>query len=79
VRVHRDAAPVVAHGDREILVQFHLDAGGVTGHRLVHRVIEDLGHQMVQRALVGAADIHAGAFAHRLEPLEHLDVRGVVV
>ena len=29
-----------------------------------------------RRLLVGAADIHAGPPAHRLEPLEHLDVGG---
>jgi hypothetical protein len=28
----------------------------------------------MQRLLVGAADIHSGAPAHRLEPLQHLDV-----
>src|SRR5690606_36172630 len=34
---------------------------------------------MVQRALVGAADVHAGAAANGLEPFEHLDCRGVVI
>jgi hypothetical protein len=34
---------------------------------------------MVQRPLVGAADIHAGPPPHRLQPLQHLDVvRGIV-
>ena len=33
---------------------------------------------MVQRPLIGAADIHAGAAAHRLEAFEHLDIgRGI--
>ena len=32
----------------------------------------------MQRLLVGAADVHAGAPAHRLEPLQHLDIaRGI--
>ena len=44
------------------------------GDRLVHGVVEHLGEEVMQRLLVGAADIHAGAPAHRLEPLEHLDV-----
>ncbi len=52
----------------------HLDAGGMARHRLVHRIVDDLGEQVVQRLLVGAADIHAGAAAHRLEAFEHLDV-----
>jgi hypothetical protein len=78
MRVDGDAAPVVADGDGMVFVQLHLDAGGVAGHRLVHGVVEHLGHQMVQRALIGAADIHAGAFAHGLQPLQHLDGGGVV-
>ena len=48
------------------------------GDRLVHGVVEHLGDQVVQRPLVGAADVHARPLAHRLEPLEHLDGAGVV-
>jgi hypothetical protein len=33
---------------------------------------------VVKRALVGPADVHAGPAAHRLEPFEHLNRRGVV-
>jgi hypothetical protein len=49
----------------------HLDEGGVAGDGLVHRVVDDFGEQVVQRLLVGAADIHAGAAAHRLQPFQH--------
>ena len=73
VRVDRDAAAVVADGQREVGVQLHLDPGGVAGHRLVHGVVEDLGGQVVQRPLVGAADVHARAPPDRLQPLQHLD------
>ena len=46
--------------------------------RFVHRVVDDFGEQMVQRLFVGAADIHAGTAAYRLEPFQHLDVgRGI--
>ena len=41
-------------------------------------VVEDLGGEVVQRALVGAADVHAGAAADGLEPFEHLDRGGVI-
>jgi hypothetical protein len=33
---------------------------------------------MMQRLLVGAADVHAGTAADRLKPLQHLDVLGGV-
>ena len=46
----------------------------VPGQRLVHRVVDDFSEQMMQRLLVGAADIHARPAPHRFQPLEHLDV-----
>jgi hypothetical protein len=78
MRVDGDAAPVVADGDRMVFMHLHLDAGGVARHRLVHGVVEHLGHQMVQGALIGAADIHARTLAHGLQPLQHLDGGGIV-
>lgn len=76
MRVDGDAAAVVADHHAEIAQQFDLDAAGMARHRLVHRVVQDLGDQVVQRAFVGAADIHAGPLAHRLQPLQHLDRGG---
>jgi len=43
------------------------------GHRLVHRIVDNLGKEMMHRVGVGAADIHAGTAAHWLEALEDLD------
>jgi DNA gyrase subunit B len=45
---------------------------------LVDPVVHDLPDQVVQAALAGRADVHAGALAHRLEALEDRD-RGRVV
>ena len=56
-----------------------LDEVGVTGDRFVHRVVDDFGEEVMQRLLVGAADIHAGAHAHGLEAFEHADGGSVVV
>ncbi len=79
MRVGGDAAPIVGDPGRAIRLQHDLDALGVTGDGLVHRIVQDLGEQMVQRALIGAADIHARPAAHRLEPLEHLDRMRAIV
>ena len=57
-------------------LELHLDPGGVAGHRLVHGVVDHLGEQVVQRLLVGAADVHARPTPHRLEAFEDLDVGG---
>ena len=56
-----------------------LDMVGVARHRLVHGVVDHLGEEVMHRLLVGAADIHAGAPAHGLEPFQHLDVGGGIV
>ena len=78
VGIDGDAAPVVAHTEGAVGVQAHLDDLGVAGDGLVHGVVEHLGEQVVQGALVGAADVHARAPAHGLQPLQHLDVLGGV-
>ena len=51
----------------------------VAGQRLVDRVVDDLPDEVVQAALAGRADVHAGALAHRLEALEDGDLARVVV
>ena len=56
-----------------------LDAVAEAGQRLVDGVVHDLLHQVVQAALAGGADVHAGTLADGLEALEHLDRAGVVV
>ena len=76
--VDRDAAPVVANRHRRVGRQFKIDAAGVPGHRLVHGVVENFSHQMMQGALVHPADIHAGPAAHGFQPLQNLDILGGV-
>ena len=79
VDVGRDAAAVVAHRDRAVGVEDHLDPVAIAGQRLVDRVVDDLEHHVVQAgAVVGVADVHAGPAAHRLEALEDLDRGGIV-
>ena len=79
MRIDRDAAPVVGHADEPVGFELDLDPVGMAGDRLVHRVVDHFGEDVMQRLLVGAADIHAGPAAHRLEPLQHLDVARRIV
>ena len=76
MRVDRNAAAVVAHGDPAMGAELQLDPAGKAGDRLVHRIVERLGGEMMQGPLVGAADIHAGPAAHRFQALEDFDVLG---
>ena len=59
-------------------LQSYVDAVGVAGNGLIHRIIEDFGGQMVQGTVVGAADIHAGAVPDGLQPFENLDIGGII-
>ena len=78
MRIDRHAAPVVGDRQEAFLVELDLDPGGVAGDRLVHGIVDHLGEEVMHGLLVGAADVHAGAAAHRLEALEDLDVGGGV-
>jgi hypothetical protein len=78
VRVDRDAAPVVAtvtEPSARCSTSMRL-AWPATASSMA--LSKNLGDQVVQRALVGAADIHARPLADRLQPFENLDGRGVV-
>ena len=48
----------------------------MAGHGFVHGIVDDFRRQVMQGVGVGAADIHAGAAAHRFQPLQHLDILG---
>ena len=60
MRIDGNAAAVVGDGQKSFRVEFDLDEGGMACERLVHRVVDDFGEQMMERFLVGPADIHAG-------------------
>jgi hypothetical protein len=45
----------------------------MTRDRLVHRVVEHFGGEVVERALVRTADVHARTAANRLKPFQHFD------
>ncbi len=78
VDVGGDAAPVVDHPAAAVGQQGDVDPGGVAGHGLVDRVVDHLPHAVVQAGGPGAADVHAGALADRVETLQDLHVVGPV-
>ncbi len=79
MRVDRDAAAVVADRQAVAGVELDLDPRRMAGDRLVHRIVDHFGGEVVQSAGVGPADIHAGPAAHRLEALEDLDRGSIVI
>lgn len=76
---HGNAASVIGDGEETLGIEMDLDEIGVACDGLVHGVVDDFGKEVVQRLLVGAANIHAGPHAHRFQPFEHADRRGTVI
>lgn len=75
VHVHRHAAAVVGHLAAAVLVQGHFDLPGVTGQRLVDRVVDHFLRQMVRARSVG---IHARAAFDRVQARQHFNIGGVI-
>src|SRR5690606_18233753 len=71
VDVDRDPAAVVLDGNRSVRVNDNLDICTEAGYGLVDRVVDDLPDQVVQTALAGGADVHAGPLPYGLESLQN--------
>ncbi len=80
VHLGRNAAAVVAHRAGPVGIEGDGDLLRIARERLVDGVVHDLVDHVVQaRAVIGVADIHAGALAHGIEALEDLDAVGAIV
>ena len=55
------------------------DLVAAAGHGLVDAVVDDLVDEVLEAALVSAADVHAGAAPHGFTPAEDLDILGGIV
>jgi hypothetical protein len=60
---------------RVVDVDRDVDVRAVTGQGLVDRVVDHLVDQVMEaRPVIGVADVHAGALADALEPLQDADI-----
>jgi hypothetical protein len=78
MHVDRNAAAVVADGNRAVHVHGHFDFCAITGEMFIDRVVENFENHVVQSALVRIADIHSGALPHRLQTFQFIDLSRVV-
>ena len=76
--VDGNAAAVVAHRHTAVGVDGDHDLVAVAGQGLVDRVVDQLPDQVVEAALIGGPDVHAGTPPHGLQALENLDLFGGV-
>ena len=69
MNIHRDAASVVADGNRAVHMNGHFNLIAMTRQMFVHGIVQHLADAMMQRAFIRAADVHARLLAHSLQPL----------
>ena len=78
--IHRDTTAIILDRDGLIGVDDHADFRAVTRQSLVDGVIHQFKDHVVQAgAIVGIADVHTRALAHRIQSLEDFDAGGIVV
>ena len=81
VNIHGNPAPVVADGNRVIRVNFDGHIVRVACQSFVDAIVHDFIDHVVQAgAVVSVTDIHAGAFANRLQAFENFDrIRAILL
>jgi hypothetical protein len=50
----------------------------MASYSFIHGIVDNLGEQVVQRAVIGSANIHTRAQPHGLKPFKNLNVFGGV-
>ena len=74
MNVGRDAAPVVFHGNRSILVEGDGNVFAISAEGLVNRVVDNLIHEMMQTPNANITDVHRRTPADRFKSFEDGDV-----
>ena len=74
LRLDRNSEPIVPDNESLSGIELDIDPGRVARDRLVHRVVEYLGSEMMPRGFVRPANVHAGTTAYRLEALQDFDI-----
>ena len=69
-----DPAPVVLDGAGAVRVDRDVHAVAVARERLVNGIVDDFAHKVMKPLFVRRTDIHAGALADMLDPVEHLNL-----
>jgi hypothetical protein len=79
VDIYGDATTVVLNRDYTFGIQFDFYQVTKASHGLIDGVIENFVDQVMQTALVGAADVHTRADSNRFQSLKDLDIFRSVV
>lgn len=78
VTIDRDAAAIIDHGHNIVTANGAGDGIADSSQRFIDRIVDEFADEVVQAALVGAANVHAGALANGFEALENLNLLGTI-
>ncbi len=73
VEIHGDAASVVVHSDRVVLVYMNADMVAVACQSLVDTVVHHFVNEMMKPLGRDIADVHGRTFSYGTEPLQNRD------
>ena len=74
----RNTTAVVDHFDPAVGPDLDIDAVAMPSHRLIHSVVHNLPHEVVEAGGTCGPDVHPRTFANRFQAFENLDVCGAV-
>jgi hypothetical protein len=77
--INRNAAAIVTNRNGPIHVNSHVNLIAKPGEMFVDGVVQHFEDAMVQAPLIGVADVHARALADSFQPLQFIDLGGVVL
>src|ERR1017187_2296905 len=73
-QIDGDAAAIVGDSNRIVDVNDYFDFLGIAGERLVHGVVDDLVHEVMEAHFACRTDVHGGTEANCLKPLKNFDI-----
>src|SRR5690348_3460214 len=80
MHVHRNAAAVVAHTNRAIVVDGDDHLVAIAGQGLVNGVVHHLeNHVMQSGTVIGVTDVHTGPLADGFQAFKDFDAAGIVI
>ncbi|GBF27580.1 hypothetical protein MnTg02_02634 [bacterium MnTg02] len=76
VSVDGDAAAIVGDSEPAVRLKRDFDPARMSGDGLVHRIVDHLGEEVVQRNFVRSANVHSWPAANRFKPFQNFNIGG---
>ena len=78
MQIYRHTAAIVLHGRAAVFVNGYLDPAAKARQMLIHRIVHNLVHQVIDAAVIDTSNIHTRPAAHRLQALQYRNGRSII-